>query len=60
MGRAYFKARGVKKDSISDMIDSEVTNIPVKSGIILITINLININCSNATLFSDLMKFSLG
>ena len=32
--RAYFKARGVKKDSIPDMIEIELTNIPVKSGIV--------------------------
>ena len=33
--RDYFKARGVKKDSVSDMIKIELTNIPVvKSGIV--------------------------
>ena len=30
----YFKARGVKKDSIPDRIKVELTNIPVKSGIV--------------------------
>ena len=34
LGRAYFKARGIKKDSVSDMIEIEITNIPVKSGIV--------------------------
>ena len=33
LGRAYFKARGIKKDSVPDMIESKLTNIPVKSGI---------------------------
>ena len=30
----YFKARGVKEDSIPDMIKIELTNIPVKSRIV--------------------------
>ena len=30
----YFKARGVKKDFIPDMNKIELTNIPVKSGIV--------------------------
>ena len=30
LGRAYFKARGVKKDSVPDMIEIELTNIPVE------------------------------
>ena len=30
LGMGYFKARGVKKDSIPDMIEIELTNIPVK------------------------------
>ena len=34
LGRAYFKARGTKKDSVPDMTEIELTNIPVKSGII--------------------------
>ena len=34
MGRAYFKARGVKKDSVPDMDGIELTNISVKSGIV--------------------------
>ena len=34
LGRVYFKARGVKKDSVSDMIKIVLTNVPVKSGIV--------------------------
>ena len=34
LGIGYFKARGVKKDSIPDMIKIELTNIPVKDGIV--------------------------
>ena len=34
LGRTYFKARGVKKDSVPDMINIELTIIPVKSGIV--------------------------
>ena len=34
LGIGYFKARGGKKDSIPDMIKIEITNIPVKSGIV--------------------------
>ena len=34
LGIGYFKARGVKKDYIPDMIEIELTNIPVKSGIV--------------------------
>ena len=34
LGIGYFKARGVKEDSIPDMIKIELTNIPVKSGIV--------------------------
>ena len=34
LGIGYFNARGVKKDSIPDMIKIELTNIPVKSGIV--------------------------
>ena len=33
LGRAYFKARGVEKDSVPDVIEIELTSIPVKSGI---------------------------
>ena len=33
LGRAYFKTRGVKKDSVPDMIEIELTNISDKSGI---------------------------
>ena len=32
LGRGFFKARGVKKDFIPDMIKIELTNIPIKSG----------------------------
>ena len=32
LGRVYFKARGVKKGSVQDMIKIELTNISVKSG----------------------------
>ena len=32
----YFKARGVMKDTILDMIKIELTNIPVKSGIVFL------------------------
>ena len=31
LGRAYFKARGIKRESVPDMIEIELTNIPVKS-----------------------------
>ena len=34
LGRAFFKARGVKKDSVPDMIKIEFTNVPVKSWIV--------------------------
>ena len=34
LGIGYFKAQGVKKDSIADMIKIVLTNIPVKSGIV--------------------------
>ena len=34
LGRAYFKARGIKKDYVPNMIDIECTNILVKSGIV--------------------------
>ena len=30
LGRAYFKVRGVKKDSAPDMIKIELSNIPVE------------------------------
>ena len=32
--KAYFKARGVRKYSVPDMIKIELINIPVKSGIV--------------------------
>ena len=31
--RLYFKARGVKKDSVPYMVKVELTNIPIKCGI---------------------------
>ena len=34
LGRVCFKARGVKKDSVPDMIKIELTDIPVKSGFV--------------------------
>ena len=34
LGRIYFKARGVKKDFVQNMIKIELTNIPVESGIV--------------------------
>ena len=30
----YFKVRGIKKDSVPDMIGIELTNIPVKRGLV--------------------------
>ena len=32
--RAYFKARGVKKDSVPDMTEIKLANIPVERGIV--------------------------
>ena len=34
LGRAYFQVRGIKKDSVLDMVEIELTNIPVMSGIV--------------------------
>ena len=34
IGTVYFKARGVKKDSVPYMVKVELTNIPVKCGIV--------------------------
>ena len=34
LGRAYFKVSGIKKDSVPYMIGIELSNIPVKSGIV--------------------------
>ena len=34
LGTAYFKARSIKKDSFPYMIEIELTNILVKSGIV--------------------------
>ena len=33
-GRVYFKARGVKKVSVPYMLEVELTNIPVKCGVV--------------------------
>ena len=33
-GRVYFKARGVKKDSLPDMIKVELTYVPIEGGIV--------------------------
>ena len=30
LGRVYFKARGVRKDSVPDMIKVELTYVPIK------------------------------
>ena len=30
IGRVYFKARGVKKDSVPDMIKVKLTYVPIK------------------------------
>ena len=34
IGRVYFKPRGVKKDSVPEMIKVELTYIPIKCGIV--------------------------
>ena len=34
IGRVYFKARGIKKDSVPDMIKVECTYFPIKGGIV--------------------------
>ena len=34
IGRVYFKVRGVKKDSVPDMIKVKLTYVPIKSWII--------------------------
>ena len=39
LGRAYFKARGVKKDSVPDMIEIVFTNVPVESGIVYLDVD---------------------
>ena len=38
-GRVYFKARGVKKDSVLDMIKVELTYVPIKGGIVYPDVN---------------------
>ena len=38
-GRVYFKARGVKKDSVPDMIKVELTYVPIKGGIVYSDVN---------------------
>ena len=39
IGRVYFKARGVKKDSVPDMIKVELTYVPIKVGIVHSDVN---------------------
>ena len=34
LGRAYFRARGIKKDSVPDMIEIEFPMFLLKSGIV--------------------------
>ena len=34
IGRVYFKARGVKKDSVPDMIKVKLTYVPIDGGIV--------------------------
>ena len=38
-GRGYFKARGVQKDSVPDMIKIELTYVPIKAGIVYPDVN---------------------
>ena len=38
-GRVYFKARVVKKDSVPDMIEVELTCVPIKGGIVYSDVN---------------------
>ena len=38
-GKVYFKARGVKKDSVPDMIKFEITYVPIKGGIVYYDVN---------------------
>ena len=38
LGIGFFKARGVKKDSIQDMVKIELTNISAKSGIVYLDV----------------------
>ena len=39
IGRVYFKARAVKKDSVPDMIKVELTYVPIKGGIVYSDVN---------------------
>ena len=39
IGRVYFKARGVKKDSVPDMIKVKLTYVPMKGGIVYSDVN---------------------
>ena len=34
LGRAYFKTKGVKKNSVPYMIEIVFTNVPIESGIV--------------------------
>ena len=38
-GRVYFKAGGVKKDSVLDMIKVKMTYVPIKSWIVYPDVN---------------------
>ena len=38
-GTVYYKARGVKKDSVPDMIKFELTYVPFKGGIVFSDVN---------------------
>ena len=39
IGRVYFKARGVKKDSVPDMIKVELTYVPIKGQLVFSHVN---------------------
>ena len=39
IGRVYFKARAVKKDSVPDIIKIELTYVPIKGGIVYSDVN---------------------
>ena len=41
IGRVYFEVRGVKKDSVPYMVKVELTNIPVKCGIVYPDVDII-------------------
>ena len=48
LGRGYFRARGVKKDSIPTMIKIEHTNILVKTGIVYHDVNTPGLKITSA------------